>query len=250
MFGWSKARRRKRLLAQPFPRPWQELLHDHVWQYRELNMADRNKLHACTKVIVAEMSWEGCDGLVVNDTMRVTIAGQASLMLLGTDDYFFDGVRSILVFPQAFRRKTTNGLVMDTEHRAGEAWQGGPIVLSWEDVRMAVNHRGDDNLVIHEFAHHLDGLDGHMGGTPLFDNAADQQEWARVMAIEYEDLCRAADQGHWTILRHYGAKSKAEFFAVASECFFEIPFRLRQTHLELYQLLRRFYRIDPVRWSA
>jgi Mlc titration factor MtfA (ptsG expression regulator) len=220
-----------------------------MWQYRELSVAERDKLHQCTKVMFQEKYWEGCDGLRVTEAMRVTIAGHASLMLLGTDGYYFDGVRSILVYPHAFHRKTTDGtVVVEAEERAGEAWPDGTTILSWEDV-IAIDPGTDYNIVVHEFAHHLDGLDGEVGGTPPFDHPADRERWKEVLELEFHDLCSAAAQGRWTVLRHYGAKNRAEFFAVASECFFQTPVRLRQTHSELYELLRRFYRIEPIDWA-
>jgi len=248
MFGWFKQRRRKKLIAQPFPRPWQELLHRSLWQYRQLSMPERDKLHECTKVIVGEVNWEGCDGLIVNEDMKVTVAGHASMMLMGTNDYYFDGVRSILIYPREFGRELKGTVVGETEIRAGEAWQGGPILLSWHHVLNATEPGNGYNIIVHEFAHHLDGLDGEMGGTPIFDSESDQRSWAEVMAIEFEDLCSAASSGQWTILRHYGAKNRAEFFAVASECFFETPVPMQRTHTELYDLLRRFYRQNPVEW--
>lgn len=247
MFRWWKKRKRKQVLDQPFPRQWQEVLHQNVWQYRSLTLPMRDKLHAMIKIMVAEKHWEGCEGLTVTDEMRVTISGQSSLMLLGTDDYYFDDVRSVLVFPHAFQRKTFNGLIRDSETRAGEAYLGGPIVLSWQDVLHDAAGSGY-NIVVHEFAHHLDGIDGDMGGTPIFDDEGDQKDWAEVMAVEYRELCDAAAQGRWTVLRHYGAKNQAEFFAVASESFFETPERLKAAHSELFELLLRFYRVDPLEW--
>ena len=249
MFGWFKARRRKQVLAQPFPRPWQELLHHRVWQYRELSAAHRDKLHNCVKVMVAEKTWEGCDGFQVTDAIRVTIAGHAAMMLLGTRDYFFGGVRTVLVYPHAFDRRTNHQGLYDSELRGGEAWQNGPIVLSWDDVIGSSRFsKTAQNIVVHEFAHHLDGLDGEMGGTPIFANKADQKEWSTVMQREFADLQTAAQRGQWTVLRHYGAKNKAEFFAVSSECFFETPLELQRTHQELYALLRKLYRVDPLDW--
>ncbi len=249
MFGWFRKRHRKKLIAQPFPRPWQELLHNNLWQYRQLSVPERNKLHECVKVIVGESYWEGCEGLEVSDVMKVTIAGHAGMMLLGTSGYYFDGVRSILVFPREFERRL-HTVVEEDEVRAGEAWQDGPILLSWHHVLSATAPGNGYNIVVHEFAHHLDGLDGEMGGTPIFDSEEDQQEWAEVMEVEFADLCGAASRGQWTILQHYGAKNKAEFFAVASECFFETPVRMKRTHAELYDLLRRFYNQNPVDWVA
>ena len=251
MFGWLKSRRRRKLIAQPFPRPWQEWLHRRIWQYQELTIAERDKLHNFVKVMVAEKSWEGCDGLRVSDDMKVTIAGHAALMLLGASDYFFDAVQTVLVFPRPFDRQTNNHGIHDNEMRSGEAWQDGPIVLSWNNVvTTAVRQDKAYNVVIHEFAHHLDGLDGEMGGTPIFDNTDDQEQWSDVMEQEFFDLQNAATAGQWTLLDHYGAQSKAEFFAVSSECFFETPVELRRSHPELYSMLQTYYRIDPVKWIS
>jgi Mlc titration factor MtfA (ptsG expression regulator) len=159
-------------------------------------------------------------------------------------------VKTVLIFPQAFDRKTSQHGLHDQERRGGEAWQGGPIVLSWNDVLRSGNRDQAINIVVHEFAHHLDGLDGEMGGTPIFENSGDQQKWKQVLAVEFEDLSAAAERGQWTILDHYGAKNKAEFFAVASESYFEIPDRLQAAHPELYELLRRYYRMDPAHWIS
>lgn len=251
MFGWFKNRHRKKILAQPWPDEWSSHITRNVRLTAGLDTTEMNLLQRCVKVIAAEKHWEGCEGLEITDEMRVTIAAQASLMLLGVKDFYFDIVRTILIFPRAFRRQTSRGSVFDeTQHRAGEAWQGGPIILSWHDALQGGRNEDDgNNVVIHEFAHALDGLDGEMGGSLVFGDRATTEQWARVLKREHSDLSEAKRLGRRSLMDQYGAKNPAEFFAVASETFFERPRRLRIEHPELFTLLTKYYRIDPSSWQ-
>jgi len=143
-----------------------------------------------------------------------------------------------------------DGGVVGQTYRAGEAWQGGPVILSWRDtLRGGRNEDDGHNLVIHEFAHALDGLDGEMAGHVIFDDPAISNRWKAVVDREFVELCHARDRGRRTLLDHYGATNKAEFFAVSSETFFELPQELRQQHAELFELLSTYYRVDPRKWS-
>ncbi|MCU0714192.1 MAG: M90 family metallopeptidase [Pirellula sp.] len=242
----------------PFPRPWQEVLHDRVWQYSELSVDQRDRLHNCVKVIVAEVDWRGLDGIEVIDGMKVTIAGHISLMLLGLEDDFMDEARSIYICRREFDDRKEWEPIYDTDTVSGRAHMNGATTLSWHHVLNA-RHGGERNLVIHEFAHHFDRRDNRMDGTLRFKDPIDQKQWTIIMEEEYNELCDAAATGRWTILRHYGAKNKTEFFgaknkteffAVATECFFESPDRLKRSHWELYDLLARYYNLDTVRWLA
>lgn len=208
-------------------------------------------LQKCIKIFVAEKHWEGCEGLELTEEMRVTIAAQACLMLLGVNDYYFDNVKSVLVFPQAFQRKVGDGTNDgQSQHRSGEAWQGGPIILSWRDsLRGGRNEDDGHNVVIHEFAHALDGLDGEMGGSIMFSDAATTALWKQTVATEYATLRIAKESGTRTLLDHYGATNEAEFFAVATETFFEQPRELANEHAELFSLLKRYYHVDPTIWQ-
>lgn len=249
MSDWYCKHERDRLLAMPFSQSWQELLHDRVWQYSQLDVTHRSRLHNCVKVIVAEVEWRGLDGHHVTEGMKVTIAGHIGLMLLGLEGDFMDEVRSICLYRQEFDDRHEWEPVYDTETKAGRAQPNGTTILSWHHVLNA-RYGGERNLVIHEFAHHFDRRDGHMGGTLRFEDPTDQTRWTSVMSEEYADLCDAAATGRWTILRHYGAKNTSEFFAVASECFFESPDRLKRSHSDLYDLLARFYNLDTAEWLA
>jgi Mlc titration factor MtfA (ptsG expression regulator) len=250
MLRWLRNRRRKRLTSAPWPAVWSRYLKRNVRLSRRMRPPERTALQKRIKVIVAEKFWEGCHGLQLTDEMRVTIAAHASLLLMGTEDFYFDNVRTILVYPQAFLRQAESGWVIDETHRSGEAWQGGPVVLSWQDVlRGGRNEYDGRNVVIHEFAHALDGLDGEMGGQIVFEDKRDMHRWKQVVDREFRQLVRARDLGTRTFLDHYGATSRAEFFAVSSESFFEAPRELQHWHPELFDLLRAWYRVNPVPWQ-
>lgn len=250
MFGWFKKRRRKKILAQAWPEEWSLHLNRNVRLSWGLSAPETLELQKSIKLIVAEKNWEGCEGLELTEEMQVTIAAQAGLMLLGVPNFFFDNVRTILVFPKAFRRQTNNDWEQSEQYRAGEAWQGGPIILSWRDtLRGGRNEDDGQNLVIHEFAHALDGLDGEMGGNIMFDDEGTSARWKKVVAREFKLLCNAKERGIRTLLDHYGATNEAEFFAVSSETFFEQPRKLNQEHTELFELLRTYYKVDPRNWQ-
>ena len=178
--------------------------------------------------------------------MKVTIAGHISLMLLGRDNDFM--ARTIQLNRQEFDDNRKSDSIYEAETVSGRA-PPNTAILSWHDVLNAEYGYGR-NLVIHEFAHHFDRRDGQMDGTLTFDNPEDQKQWTAVIAEEYTDLCDAAESGRWTLLRHYGAKNRTEFFAVASESFFETPDRLQHSHFELYDLLARFYNLNTAEWLA
>jgi hypothetical protein len=209
-----------------------------------LTPQEQAKLESVVQVVVPEKTWEGCAGLEITDEIRVTIAAQASLLVLGfSPTYYFDEVRSIVVYPAAYRhpreRERSSSVL-------GEAWQGGPIVLSWDNVLpQARNPQDGFNLVLHEFAHHLDSLNGDMDGVPPLGGGKTIDEWHRVTQEAFEQLQDHTDAGRVTVLDSYGATNPGEFFAVASECFFERSVKLRARQPELYTVLAEFYNQDP-----
>ena len=239
------------MLAAAWPEPWSLHLNRNVRLTWKLTKSQRQGLRNRIRIFVAEKNWEGCEGLVVTEEMKVTVAANACLMLLGVEDFYFDNVHTILMYPQVFSRRQDSGQTAGgVEHRSGEAWQGGPIVLSWRDVLQGGRDEDDGrNVTIHEFAHALDGLDGEMGGNIAFDADEDAAQWKRVVDSEYAQLVQAAEQNRHTLLDHYGATNQAEFFAVATETFFERPVELEREHAQLYSLLQKYYRIDPTPWQ-
>jgi hypothetical protein len=247
MLGWLRSRRRRKLLDRPFPEAWEELLAQNVWQYERLSAVHQAKLRDLLRVFIAEKNWEGCGGLELDDEMRVTVAGYASLLILELDPESYDHVISILIYPGDYfapqRTERPGGLVVEEmSNRAGEAWPSGAVVLSWADVR---SRGGGSNVVLHEFAHELDMLNHSIDGTPPLRDARRVREWYRVIRNEHECLAEQVRRKRPTLLNPYGATNPAELFAVATECFFERPAPLARRHPRLFDVLRDYYAQDP-----
>ena len=255
MFSFFKRRRRNRLRAAPLPASWLEIIDKNVPLRKRLSEADRHELYGHVQVFLAEKFFEGCGGLVLNEEIKVTIAAQACLLLLHRETDYYPRLVTILVYPAAYLADAVEpigaGMVLEgQEVRLGEAWKTGVVVLSWDDVRDgSLDLRDGRNLVLHEFAHQLDMEDGAADGTPLLDRRQ-HRSWAEVLGDEYERLRRDCVLGRSTVLDKYGATDPAEFFAVATECFFETPERLKRRHPELYGQLKLFYRQDPASQGA
>lgn len=242
LFAWLKRRRRTKRRARPFPAAWDAHLAAHVPQAAQLPPALARKLREDVLVFVAEKTWVGCNGLAMTDEIRVTIAANACLLLLGATrpHHYFDGVLSVLVYPTSFHGSSEG----DAE-TMGEAWQHGPVILSWAEI---LDNRTDDrNVVVHEFAHQLDGLDGEMEGVPPLSREQ-RERWEAIAEREFTALVRRADTGTPSLLDYYGAENRAEFFAVVSECFFERPSEMAVQHEALFEWLVAFYRHDPRDW--
>jgi len=253
MFPWSRERRRRELRAQPFPEEWLAVLRANVFHYALLPSAAQEKLRGDLRVLVAEKNWEGCRGLMVTDEIRVTIAAQAALLLIGLEHDYFANVESILVYPSTYVavQKTVESLGIIREapsYRLGEAWQrGGPVVLSWPDALAGgQSPNGGHNVVLHEFAHKLDFRDGAVDGVPRLQTEEQSQEWAQVMSEEYGRLAAQSALGEPTALDSYGAVNAGEFFAVATEAFFQTPQSINAAHPRLYAILREFYGQEPL----
>jgi Mlc titration factor MtfA (ptsG expression regulator) len=251
-FSWFKRRRRRQIRSRPFPEAWRQLLEQDVSFYRRLNETERAKLRTDLPIFVAEKNWEGCGGLILTDETKVTISAFVCLMTLGFEDEFFDHVKSILVYPTSYvaqgRTVTEGGLVIEGDsHREGEAWWRGPVIVAWDEaVECSRGESNGRNLVVHEFAHQLDMQNGQIvDGTPPLSSAEEFQRWQKVMNDEYEDLVERCTSGRHSLLDCYGATNIAEFFAVASETFFERPRALRIRHPALYEILQNYYRQNP-----
>lgn len=246
-----QAWRRDRLQRQPFPQAWRRILRRRVPQIAQLPADQQLRLKKLIQVFVAEKSFIGCAGLRISDEIRITIAAQACLPLLGTARGFYPQLRQILVYPGAFvvDRVAGGPAGVQMEQRralAGESWSQGQVILSWQDVVEGAANPGDGrNVVIHEFAHQLDQAKGHANGAPPLRDRAAYARWSAVMQAEYDALCARAARGEPSLMSDYGATDPAEFFAVASEVFFEQPLLLAQVHPALYRELAGYYRWHP-----
>jgi MtfA peptidase len=231
-----RERRRKRLLAEPFPEDWSQLVENRVPYYRLLTPGEKELLKGLIHIFLDEKPFEGCGGMAISKEVEVTIAGHACILLLGGASAMYPKLRTILVYPHAYVapsiRPGPGGIVSEgLEERSGESWSLGNVVLSWDDILQDIAgvDRGR-NVVFHEFAHQLD-----------FESGA-----SKNLKTEYNGLVRSIERGDQGIIDSYGAVSPAEFFAVVTECFFLRPAELKVRHSELYEQFRLFYGQDPV----
>ncbi|MCM2311019.1 MAG: zinc-dependent peptidase [Steroidobacteraceae bacterium] len=244
-----RARRRAAVMTQALPTAALSAIERNVPAVSHLPPELRAKLESLLAVFIAEKEFVGCNGLVVTDEMRATIAAMACLLVLGRRSHY-DELHSVLVYPTPFwveDEVEDEAGVVEKRRRvlSGEAWESSRIILSWEDVLEAARHPGEGyNVALHEFAHYLDA-EGHGLGAGERTVA----EWADDLADEFESLLHAVDRGEYTFLDPYAAEDEAEFFAVATEDFFERPVELREAHPRLYTLLREFYGLDPASWA-
>ena len=256
MFAFLRRRRRARILRQSFPPAWLAIIERNVPMYARLPPADSAELLRRVLVFCAEKNFEGAGGLEMTDEIRVTIAAQACVLLLGLDeDEYYPRLRSIVVYPSAYRvpREQLEGGVIHAGEAVhlGESWQHGAVVLAWNSARRgAADPRDGKNVILHEFAHQLDQEDGTADGTPELERWASYAPWARVLSEHYLALRRSAIRGGKTVLDTYGATNEAEFFAVATEAFFERPTMLRARHPELYDELAGYFGQDPAANAA
>lgn len=257
LMKWFKNRRRAKILATPFPDEWNRLIRDGFVHDQHLTAEQRRKLRRLVQIFVSEKNWEGCGGLVMTDEIKVCVAAQACLLVVGMDDdQFFDHVLSILVYPTGYvaggAHLSGKGLIVEGEQsRLGEAWWRGPVVLSWAEARAGGRMETPGrNLVLHEFAHQLDMLNGRIAdGTPPLKNKEQFDRWISVLGPEFDRLVENCRQGHHGSIDCYGATNPAEFFAVITEAFFERPNSLRLHHEETYSVLRDYYCLNPALWN-
>lgn len=254
LWAWLRNRRRRQLLAAPFPPQWIGFLERNVSHYRYLTPRQQAKLRDDLRIFIADKYWEGCDGLNVTDEIQITVAGHACLLVLEMPTGLLDRVETILIYPGDYvvpdRSTGPDGVVREgSAARHGESWLRGPVVLSWTNARAGGRIPGDgENLILHEFAHQLDMLDGIVDGRPPLSDSHAEGHWNQVMQREFQSLQHALHQGRFSLLGDYAATNLEEFFAVATERFFENPVELQQQHAELYALLGNYYRQDPAAW--
>ncbi len=243
--------RRKRLMTEPLDPDWLAIIERNVPYYRRLKPDMRRRLQGLVQIFLDEKSFEGCGGIEISDQIRLTVAAHACILLLGRDAELFPKLRSVLVYPGSYvaplSKRGPGGVVTEgMQARSGESWSLGNVVLSWSDVLLCCSpNRTGRNVVLHEFAHQLDSESGSNEGAPVLPHPDMYADWASVLGREYQALIDAAEEGKPTLLDQYGATSPAEFFAVATECFFEKSVEMSLLHPELYDQLRLFYQQDP-----
>jgi Mlc titration factor MtfA (ptsG expression regulator) len=257
LLAWGVPRLRlRRVLARPLAPGQLAIIERNLAQYRGMPEPLRRQLHRLVKQFLHQKRFVGCAGLELTEEMRVTIAAQACLLLLNRPSRVYPGLHTVLVYPGAFLvpRREQDGAGVVTETRQdllGESWGDGRVVLSWEHVRRA-GHAPESthNVVLHEFAHQLDSESGSNNGAPYLGSAERYRSWSATLSRDFELLRRDAWFGYRDVLDPYGATNPAEFFAVATESFFEQPHALASRHPALYAEFQAYYRVDPRDWLA
>ncbi len=205
------------------------------------------RLEEIIQVLIEEKNFEACGGLEeVTREMKIVVMSQAALLLLGRDHDYFPELRSVLMYPEAYQGKGEDG---DEQTRLGESWDSGSVVLSWRSVlKGGENSEDGHNVVIHEFAHQLDQENDRADGLPVLRDRQAIGKWAHTFSEAFEEFCEDLDAGRRTVMDPYGATNPAEFFSVATECFFEKAEQLEEEHPPLYRQLKNYYGLDPARW--
>ncbi|MEO9166521.1 MAG: M90 family metallopeptidase [Aquihabitans sp.] len=239
----------RRWSADPLPEDWLALIERHVrvWQY--LDDDERDLLAAYTEDLLTTRRWEAAKGFEITDRIRTVIAAQAALLVIGIGIDQYDDVGAIIVHPTTMQfERTSAGPAHGTEtrgrhHLLGQAQYNGPVVIAWDSASASARHpeRGHD-VVLHEFAHKIDMMDGTVDGTPPLVDQDLYERWVDVCTREFR-LLEQGESGY--VIDDYGATDAGEFFAVVTETFFTRSIDLREQKPDLYEVFRDFYRQDP-----
>jgi hypothetical protein len=251
-----RQRRRRRAIGRPFPESWTKIIEERIPLYQRLPSPLQKQLQNHMKVFLDEKHFEGCAGLELTDEIKVTIAAQACMLLLNHPrPSYFPRLTTVLVYPSTYIAKEKAlfasqqidpGTVVE-----GQSWDRGTIVLGWSHVRQGTMNVFDGhNVVLHEFAHQLDTENGAADGLPALADASQYRPYVRVVGKAYDRFIERVAKGRKDVMDAYGATNPAEFFAVLTEVFFEKSHQLKRKHPDLYEQLRRYYRVDPTDWAS
>ena len=246
--------RLQRVLARPIAAQWQATLRREIPIYGQMSGDLQHQLDKLVQQFLYQKKFVGCAGLEVTDDMRLVIAGQACLLLLNRPTRVYPDLHTILVYPTAFLvpRNQVDAAGVVTEARQdllGESWSDGRVILSWDHVRRGASDWSDgQNVVLHEFAHQLDSESGSNNGAPYLGSPDNYRNWSAVLSRDFAGLQTDAMYRQQSVMDHYGATSPAEFFAVATETFFEKPWQMAERHADLFAELFKYYRVDPRAW--
>ena len=249
----SKRQARAKLLATALSDHQRAIVAEQVPLIQKLPSELRGKLEGKINVFLHQIEFIGCDGLEVTEEMRLSIAAQACILVVNSDAWY-KHLRTVLIYPGAFKSQEIrhDGYVVTEREtvRTGESWSRGPVVLSWEHTEQdAIDHKDGHNVVLHEFAHQIDGLSGHIDGAPILTKGQSFADWERVFIGAYERHVRNVEWGRTTVLDAYGTDGPEEFFAVAVEVFFERPSALKREEPAVYEQLSGLFRLEPASWE-
>lgn len=256
LFG-GRQRRRERILAGPFPDNWRPFVLQAVPHWHKLAIEQQHKLENDIRIFLAEKQFVSGGDIDITERMRVTIAAGACMLIVALPRLdVYPRLREVIIYPHNFTEQIEaigpDGRPYQIHRtRSGEAWHRGPVILAWNTVQHGIASPHDGyNVVIHEFAHALDMQEGGADGQPPLESKEAYANWERVFYPAFDKFVDDQRRGNDTLVDPYGAENPAEFFAVASEHFFEQAALLRRFHGDLYNLLRDFYKQDPIRWDT
>lgn len=253
MLEWLFGRRKQLLKKEILPHE-RDRLRRSIWQASLLEEHQQNEIIRWSRVFIAEKTWEGCNGVKITEDLQWKVAAAAGMMVLAYPDWYFDKTSTILIHPQAYKVTVsarhsglTNGTEMAGEfYRAGETIYRGPVVLNLHDIENASqDSNGGHHLVVHEFSHQLDMINGPSAdGLPPLPGNVDETAWLAAMKAEYRQAQEMVSQGYMILMHDYGLTQESEFFAVASELYFQRSTELAEYHPNVYLLLKQFYVTD------
>ncbi len=241
MFGVIDWFRRRRAMSQPFPEAWREILREKVPFYGRLRGIAVRRFEDKLKVFARTKHFIPAGDFAIDETVKVMISAAAARLVMNLPDEHYQRLTEIVVYGGAYHHGDKDKVVL------GEAHGWGTVVLSFDAVRHGLQNAEDGHdTAMHEFAHVLDVADGTFDGTPILESHAAYSPWVKVMTREYTKMRSRRGLARKSVLRKYGATNEAEFFAVATETFFEKPRQMKEKHPELYDVLRDHYEIDPL----
>ncbi len=248
--SWLKAKKLKEILSQPFPKEYEQIL-NKIPYYKKLDANKQEKIKKSILIFIGSKEFIGVK-IELTDEIKVTIAFYACFLLLNiTSDNCYDNLSTIIVYPShvIYDVARENGGIVSKEPLLLEGQSANDtVVISWNDAKKEAYHIGKENVILHEFAHEIDFLDGEIDGIPPLSESK-YTEWSEVLYRDYNKLkAKAIANRYWgkyKILGDYAATNEAEFFAVATERFFGVPKSLKHHFPELYNELKDFYKIDP-----
>ncbi len=248
----QKKRRICRLRATPAPQSWHTILQERFPTVNHLAEFQQKQLFGYMQVFLDRVKFEGCGGQEITEEVKVTIAAQACLLLIGREHKVYPRLKTVLVYPHTYKSGAKGMFGGDNGKgaRLGESWGFGVVVLSWNSVTGGASNPEDGhNVTMHGFAHQLDQQDGVADGVPILESRSAYGAWARIFSADFAKLCSETARGKRDVIDCYGATNPAEFFAVATETFFEKPHQLKAKHPELYEELHSYYKVDPLEWG-
>ncbi|MCP4571311.1 MAG: zinc-dependent peptidase [bacterium] len=248
-----RGRKRRKLLETPLDANQRALMHRTAPLTAVLPPAYVPRHEGAVQVLLEEKSWEGAGELDLTPEMRMAVAGQAALLQLRQDADHYPGLDTVLVYPNAFvvdhEVMDEDGLVHGGEDElAGESWQRGVVILSWQDVTDEARRRDGYNVVLHEFAHQLDEEAGAADGAPLLATGDLQSRWADAFGSAYERHTKLLRRRREVLFDDNAAENPAEFFATAVEVFFEFPRDLAREYPAVHAVLAEYLGLDPAAW--